>query len=195
MKDTLRCCLWHFHLCFCPTKEQIGFESAGAAPMLLHEAPPKTIKLVPYSPNISFKPPENVFFIPITCVVKGNAYRKAYIVDPRAAPQADSRVPEGEGDFGGIIPFWNAVLTVEGHTNLVLDSLTTVFGMTATVKNEGYKGVKPPVKLDIIFPILTNPDLIQAGNLIHGPFQTFNRLTAATAVDAPAAATTLVNAD
>ena len=126
---------------------------------------------MPYSPNIRFKPPENVYFIPITCVVKGNLYRKAYIVDPRAAPQADSPVPEGEGNSGRINPFWNAVLTGEGHSNLVPDSLTTVFGLTATVENEGYKAMKPPVKLDIIFPILTNPDLIQAGNLILGPSQ------------------------
>jgi len=177
--DTIRSALWHFYLCFCPTEEEIGFESAGAAPILLQEAPPNTIKLVPYSPNISLRPPVDVFCIPITCVVKGKPYRKAYIVHPRVAPQADSRVPEGEGASDEINPFWNAVQTAAGEPNLVADSITTAFGNTATVKQEGYKGLKSPMKIEIIFPILTNRDVIENGNLLRGPSTVLVRLPAA----------------
>ena len=119
------------------------------------------------------------FCIPITCAVKGKPYRKAYIVHPRVAPQADSRVPEGEGTSDEINPFWNAVRTVEGYSNLVSDSITTVFGNTSTVKQEGYKGLRSPMKIEIIFPILTNLDIIETGTLLHGPSTLLNRLPAA----------------
>ena len=111
--------------------------------------------------------------------MKGKPYRKAYIVHPRVGPQADSRVPEGEGASGGINPFWNAVQTVEGYSNLVSDSITTVFGNTATVKQEGYKGLKSPMKIEIILPILTNLDIIETGTLLHGPSALLHRQPAA----------------
>ena len=86
---------------------------------------------------------------------------------------------EGEDDASRINPFWSTLQTVEGECNLVPDSITTVFGTTAKVKQVGYKGLKPPMQIEIIFPILTNEHLLGTATVLHGPPTLLNRLAAA----------------
>lgn len=136
--------------------------------------------------------PVDVFYVSVTCVVKGKPFKQIYLVDPRVGPQVDSlsveegnagRVGEegveGEDDASSFNPFWSTFKTVEGECKLVPDSITTSSGTTAKVKQVGYKGLKPPMQIEIIFPILTNEHLLGTGTVLRGPPSLLHRLPAA----------------
>ena len=80
--------------------------------------------------------PNNADHITIKFCVKGEAYQKLYIVDPREERRADSLRQEGEGEVVGVIPFWNAVRSGPCETTLVCEMITATVGFTETVKND-----------------------------------------------------------
>ena len=47
-------------------------------------------------------------------------------------------------------------------------------GCTVTAKGDGFKGMKPPVKIEMHVPILNNGNVIEAGQTITGPKNTIN---------------------
>ena len=103
------------------------------------------------------------------CCLKGSTFQKLYIVDPTDGRRVDSLKQQEAGEVVSILPFWNAVGYGAHAANLQSEMLTVSVTWCTTVKNDGFKGVKPPVKLEMKVPILTNGEVIEAGQLIAGP--------------------------
>ena len=94
--------------------------------------------------------------------MKGSSFQKLYIADPHDEPTADSLTEEAVSvvDVG---PFWNTVRSCQDETNLKFELITSHVGWTVTAKDDGFKGMKHPVKIEMHVPILSNGNVIEAG--------------------------------
>ena len=153
----------------------LGFETVDGLPMVLAEASPKKLLLVPYTPLISATLPTRRSYLALNCRVKGSAYQKLYLVDP-TEERADSL---DQGDNVTIVPFWNAARSGPGAMKLVTEMTTVNVSWSASVKEDGFKGGKPPIKVEAKVPVLTNEATIEAGHTIAAPDSPVVRATVA----------------
>ena len=173
--DQVRSALWHLHLSYGSGEKVLGFETADGLPVVLAEASPKKLKLVPYSHSILASPPTDRSYLALNCCVKGSAFQKLYLVDPTETGAGSSN----EGDNVTILPFWNAARSGPGARKLTSQMTTVNVSWSATVKEDGFKGGKPPIKIEVRVPFLTNEATIEAGQTLAAPDSPVVRVTTA----------------